>query len=274
MELKTHEAINVKVIGTGGIGTCLLPPLCKLLQFGTADVFIEDVNVTLVDGDEYETKNEARQFFNNYGNKAESKKTELENDCPNLNFSAITEYITEENASEMIQSGDVVFMCVDNHNTRRLVSKHCSTLENVMLVSGGNNYHDGDIQVYRRINGKDLTSSLHNEEIYPEIANSEDEHPKDIPERSGCQEQVASAPQLILANNTAACLMLNAFYSFMNGVFDPESDEFVHVFDRSQFDTKTGGFKKFNYSNTNAVDIVNKKRIDAIKAKRKQKITN
>ena len=59
--------MRVKVIGIGGIGGCLLPVLCKFLDFKTSD----KVTLVLVDGDSYETKNLDRQFFDDFGNKAE-----------------------------------------------------------------------------------------------------------------------------------------------------------------------------------------------------------
>ena len=59
----------------------------------------------------------------------------------------------------MIAAGDVVFLMVDNHASRHLVDEHAATLADLTLISGGNDYEDGNLQVYLRRDGRDLTPS-------------------------------------------------------------------------------------------------------------------
>jgi len=86
--------MRVKVIGIGGIGGCLLPVLCKFLNYYDKQ---GNVDVVLVDGDAYESDNAKRQFFNELGNKAEVTAARLGEQFPNLHFEFISEYIDENN---------------------------------------------------------------------------------------------------------------------------------------------------------------------------------
>ena len=70
--------------------------------------------------------------------------------------------------ARLIGEGEVVFLMVDNHASRHLVSRHASTLADLSLISGGNDYEDGNVQVYIRQGGLDLTPSL--ARYHPEIA--------------------------------------------------------------------------------------------------------
>ena len=108
----------------------------------------------------------------------------------------------------MINEGDVVFLMVDNHASRRLVDEHAAGLADLTLISGGNDFEDGNIQVYLRREGRDLTPRL--SRYHPEIARPQDRHPAEL----SCEELMAAgAPQLLFTNLMVAALMLNAFYA-------------------------------------------------------------
>jgi molybdopterin/thiamine biosynthesis adenylyltransferase len=192
-----------KVIGVGGIGCALLPHLARYLQAKG-----EVARVTLVDGDAFEVRNADRQAFSRLGNKAAVKAVELAQQFEGLSFRALAEYVTPENVEVTVGCGDVVFLGVDNHATRRLVSDRCQRLAEVTLISGGNDYTDGNVQVYLRRADRDITLPL--TRFHPEIA-----HPKDrSPHELSCQElSREAAPQLLFANLAVAAAMLNAFYA-------------------------------------------------------------
>jgi molybdopterin/thiamine biosynthesis adenylyltransferase len=202
--------LEIKVIGIGGIGGALLPHLARYLQ--TSE---DRVRVTLVDGDAFETRNADRQAFPTLGNKAKVKATELAQQFEGLSFRAIPEFVTPENIGAIIRSGDVVFLGVDNHKTRRLVSDHCQMLDDVVLISGGNDCTDGNVQVYRRRSGRDLTLPL--TRFHPEIADPQDRSPHEM----SCDElSQRAAPQLLFMNLAVASAMLNAFYAWRLGKLD------------------------------------------------------
>lgn len=208
------------IIGVGGIGKFLLAALVRFMAFD-AD---REWEVVLVDGDGYEVKNQARQAFTRLGNKAEVTAEELRGQFPELIIQAIGTFVAavgfEAHAdharlttpiNEVIREGDWVFLCVDNHATRKLVSDHIQTLKNIRLFSGGNDYTDGNVQVVVRRNGQNLFPAL--DAFHSEIAN-----PGDKPPFAMSCEQLAQAgsPQLIFANQMAAALMCAAFWGELN----------------------------------------------------------
>jgi molybdopterin/thiamine biosynthesis adenylyltransferase len=199
--------LEIKAIGIGGIGCALLPFLCRYLQYSG-----EPARVTLIDGDRFERGNAARQAFSGLGNKAEVKAGELAREYEAVAFRSRPEYVTEDNVARLIGEGEVVFLMVDNHASRLLVSRHVSTLVDLSLISGGNDYEDGNVQVYIRQAGLDLTPSL--ARYHPEIAAPQDRNPAAL----SCEELMAAgAPQLLFANLMVASLMLNAFYALRQG---------------------------------------------------------
>lgn len=199
--------LEIKAIGIGGIGCALLPFLCRYLQYSG-----EPARITLIDGDRFERGNAARQAFSGLGNKAEVKSHELAREYEALAFRSKPEYVTEDNVARLIGEGEVVFLMVDNHSSRHLVSRHASSLADLSLISGGNDYADGNVQVYIRQGGLDLTPSL--ARYHPEIAAPQDRNPAAM----SCEELMAAgALQLLFANLMVASLMLNAFYALREG---------------------------------------------------------
>lgn len=212
------ERQRIVVIGCGGIGKALLPPLLRFLNFDPDHQW----RVTLVDGDIYEDKNAIRQAFVALGNKAETSRDEFTPQFPNLVIEAVGKYVAGPSdvvttqhegltvlVSDLIQDGDAVFLCVDNHKTRLTVSKYCQTLRNIRLISGGNGTTDGNVQVYVRRNGKDLFQPI--EHVHPEIANAQSAK---APHELSCEELATSGtPQVLFANLFAATLMCCAFYA-------------------------------------------------------------
>ena len=204
------KTINVKVIGVGGIGSLLVGPLSRYLNHQSKEKFV----ITLIDGDEYEEKNSCRQDFDEFENKAKETVRRLKPRFPQIRFKAVGKYLTEDNIISNIREDDVVFMCVDNHKTRNLVSQRCSQLNNVVLFNGANhdeetNPYEGDVIIYIREHGRDKTKSL--TDLYPAIANPVDENPADL---QGCEATHDSFPQLILTNNLVAATMLNCYHDF------------------------------------------------------------
>lgn len=204
--------LNIKIIGIGGIGTALLPFLCRFLNYDNQRTLGRRVRLTLVDGDAFEGRNAERQDFAEMGNKARVKAEELSRTFPRLSLRAVAEYLTPQNAGELIEEGDVIFLCVDNHATRKLASEYCQNLKNVLLISGGNDLIDGNVQVYWRREGRELTQPL--TRYHLEIAQPRDKSPHEL----SCEELMAqAAPQLLFTNLAIASAMLNAFYSYLEG---------------------------------------------------------
>jgi len=197
------KELNITIIGLGGVGSILSGKICRFLNY-TRDF---NTKILLVDGDTYESKNYERQEFIRIGNKAEIKFNELELKFPNIRFYTYCSYINEENTNKVIEEGNIVFLCVDNHKSRMIINNYCKNLKDITLISGGNELTDGNVQLFVRKGGKDLTPDLC--AYHPEIANPEDK----LPDEMSCEELSQSEPQLFFTNLGVATLMCWMFYN-------------------------------------------------------------
>ena len=195
--------MEIVIIGLGGIGSILCERMARFLTYSSEP----GVSMLLVDGDTYEPKNSERQDFTRMGNKAEVKAADLKMQFTNLNVSSFPAFVNETTLSQVIKEGNVVFLCVDNHKTRMLVSNYSKNLKDVTLISGGNDLIDGNVQIYIRKDGKDLTPDLC--AYHPEIANPDDK----LPEEMSCEELAESEPQLYFTNLGVATIMCWAYYN-------------------------------------------------------------
>lgn len=191
------------VIGCGGTGSHLVPPLLSYLSSHS-----EDWLVGLMDGDEVEAKNFDRQLFDPSA-LHENKATALRKSYSHLkNVVALPEYLSKDNIADTILDGSVVLICVDNFPVRALIEDHCLTLDNVVVINGGNETDTSSCQIWVRKDGVNVTPKL--SFLHPEIR-------QDGPDRAemSCQE-VAELPggeQLITANMSSALWMLIALMS-------------------------------------------------------------
>ena len=202
---------TIIVVGLGGIGSQLVSPLCRYLaSHDDCD------DVVLVDGDSYSFANADRQTMlsRDVGrNKAAVQAEKLTREFPALTVSAFEHYIGPRNVREIIGEKSCVLLCVDNHATRKLLSDHCGRLDDVLLISAGNELTDGNVMVYQRTAGRQKTPPL--DRYHDEIRYPADENPADL----SCEE-LALRPgggQVIFTNLMAAALMLNAYYMALAG---------------------------------------------------------
>ncbi len=210
------QTLKIKVIGAGGIGSHLIEPLSRYL--GHKDDYVE---ITVIDGDRFEARNKERQRMTALENKAQNAILPLKDEFPKIHFRAKSDFITEDNVVVNVREGDIVFLCVDNDATRKLVSERCEELDDVTLISGGNEYTDGDVLYYRRKGGNDVAPTKSLTALYPKIANPKDKNPGlATTERLGCEAQVTANPQLLFTNNAIASTMLNVYYAHEQGKAD------------------------------------------------------
>jgi len=213
--------MNIVIIGLGGIGSILCERIARYLTYSAE----EGVKLLLVDGDEYEAKNFERQDFTRMGNKAEVKAADLKMQFSRLNVSSYPAFVNPTNLAQVITEGSIVFLCVDNHKTRMIVSNYTNKLTDVTLISGGNDLIDGNVQIYIRKDGSDITPDLCS--YHPEIANPDDK----LPEEMSCEELAESEPQLYFTNLGVATIMCWAFY---NAVVKGECERSEVYFDITQ----------------------------------------
>ncbi|MDO8676121.1 MAG: ThiF family adenylyltransferase [Candidatus Azambacteria bacterium] len=213
------------IIGLGGIGSNIVEPLSRILTFSQSKRAPK--RLILIDGDKYEERNRERQKFQVTANKAESVKDWLRPLFSELDIEAKPRFVDESNAFVFIKEGDAVFLSVDNHATRKLVSDHAATLSDILVISGGNELYDGNVQIYERRKGIDITTPL--VWLHPEIESPQDRNPAEL----NCQELAkAGSPQLLAVNFMVASLMLNAFCLWL--------EERAWVYNEIYFDILTG----------------------------------
>lgn len=150
--------ISLTIVGMGGVGSFLMAPLSKVMIDGRLGVN-RVCDLTLVDGDSYETKNMSRQFFPsvcNGMNKATAQKLVLNTLFPSSGVAVVAHpvYITTPNVSTLFpvhNNGHVLVSLVDNHACRALLSHMVSIRaalgQNILLITGGNEVTDGSVGI-------------------------------------------------------------------------------------------------------------------------------
>jgi hypothetical protein len=207
---------SVKIVGLGGVGGIVLDYLSLYLR----SLHIP-LRLVLIDGDSFEPANQQRMRFSRAGNKAEVKASEIANVLHDSDVAlvAVQEYLSPGNLARLIRENDIVFLCVDNHATRRLVSEHCATLQNAVLFSGGNDGVEpphkrgtfGNVQIAIRSDGVDVSAPI--TRFHPEIRNAAGK----LPSQLDCGQLAVSSRQILMANLAVASAMMNAFFAYTCG---------------------------------------------------------
>lgn len=191
----TTEAI---LIGLGGTGSHLVDPFHRLLSHHPN----RPRKLVLLDGDQFEEGNAKRQLFlpEQIGrNKAEVAAARLSSHGIPVEFYPC--YLNRANARNLLCEGaPLVITAVDNDPTRKLVCDTLQRLSDFVVVNPGNSLDRGQVSVWIRKNGNDLTPSL--TERYSNIASPQGRLP------GGCADTTPSSPQLITANALSAAWTL------------------------------------------------------------------
>jgi molybdopterin/thiamine biosynthesis adenylyltransferase len=196
---------KIVVIGIGGIGSHLLPPL---LQYLRGKEFYRDI--IFVDGDHYEEKNKERQIVTGVGENKADSTAKYYMDSLKMNISSSPRYVTQENIRFLIGNDDVIFLCVDNNKTRKLIDDYISNLDSVCLISGGNELLDGNAQIVMRSSGEYVTKRM--SDVHPEMMNPTDKSPDEM----SCEELQHSQPQIGIVNAGISDVMRRMFFGLIN----------------------------------------------------------
>lgn len=204
------------IVGLGGIGSWLSEGLVRMLEFKDPGSII-----ILIDGDNFEPKNQERQAFKGLGNKAEVKAAELTPYFPKTFIAPKAQWIVESfddeeveetetaiTAKALLRENDIVFAVVDNFAARKILFDAAKSLDNIDMFTGGNDealftstYH------YQRRDGVDITD--HPSEYHQELVNPPDRNPGTM----SCQEkaEIQGGTQLIASNITVAAILMGRY---------------------------------------------------------------
>jgi molybdopterin/thiamine biosynthesis adenylyltransferase len=214
-------AERVVLIGCGGIGSQLLPPLARYLAHRPEPRPL----LVLVDGDVFEAGNRNRQACETTDlglNKAEVAARAAR--ASGLAVAAIPEFVDEANVASIVREGDLVLLAVDNHRARALVDRHLLSIEQATLISGGNDETDGNVQLVRRRDGYSVDGHL--VEIHPEIGElALAEEPAGL----GCAVLADTHPQLLVTNLFVASAMLAVLWAVLERGSVPYSEVYLDV---------------------------------------------
>ncbi len=191
---KTADFCDAKVlvVGAGALGNFVVSELA-MLGIVRMDVYDPDV---------IEMVNLNRQifFYDSVGEKKAEvlvKRAGKMADKPTM-YSGFAVKFTEKCP---LQGYDVVFDCVDNFETRLKLSERCSK-EEIPLISGGTNYHSGQVVVQVPKKTMCLKHALNLEKVVEERKKEQDLQPQ------GCLHQ--PDPSVIMSNQVTASLMVHS----------------------------------------------------------------
>ena len=123
---------------------------------------------------------------------------------PDLSLYCVAEFIDDRNISRFVSEGSVVLLAPDNHRTRVLFSDYAETVQNLLLIIGGNDAipesggqdgAQGWAAVHCRVNGQKVTPPVTT--YHQDLRKSGDK----LPTEMSCEELAQAGQPQILATN-------------------------------------------------------------------------
>lgn len=211
------KCTRVLIIGLGGIAETLVGQIARWLAHAHPRS-----ELVLIDGDLFDDGNMSRQTVGVYGPKATERRRQINialgEARDKITITAVTEYLNFDNVARLIREGDYVLLCVDNHATRKLVDDYIGTLTTAVCIAGGTGGMEGDVLLYVRRDGGDVTSPF--SKYHKEIANPTDSIPEyGTIQTPGCDEEVDTDERFIGIDYLVAAVMFSLFGSLVKGLF-------------------------------------------------------
>ena len=111
----------------------------------------------------------------------------------------------------------VVFICVDNIQTRYDLFKYMERFDDCLVLNGGNSKTTGHVTVYERSGGKELDPPVY--EVYPDIRPGVDKRPDELE----CTAVAPKHDQIAVTNSIVADVMLSRFVLWARKGLDTET---------------------------------------------------
>jgi molybdopterin/thiamine biosynthesis adenylyltransferase len=193
------EQPNIMVIGSGALG----------IFVGLGLVYSGFRQITFIDPDVVEVTNLNRQvfFYNAVGKSKAKTLSKRLNTLFGANSNARVEYF---NSDTDIGAYDVIFDCVDNFETRILLSEKCKDCGKI-LISGGTSTDAGQVIFYNPSTSDVTPAELLG--LYDVVENRDPESNRH--QRASCTYQVV--PSVIMTNQIIAGFMVDSYRMLLNG---------------------------------------------------------
>lgn len=212
------EPYHWVIIGAGGTGGWFIPQLARQIYVvNKGKPKTKHHVITIVEKDEVEEKNLARQNFllhDVHKNKGTALADKLRR-AFGIEINVVEEYLNSEELLESVVSlssfTPVIVGCVDNVATRVIIDSYVkgnSGKKKMFWLDSGNDEFAG--QVVLTCNVKELLDEGNTKphifqtpsvfEIYPDMTETDDKRP----DQMSCAEHAISNPQCVAANTTAA----------------------------------------------------------------------
>lgn len=196
----SYSQLNALVVGAGALG--------NFVALGLTNLGLKKIEV--VDNDTIEETNLNRQiaFFEAVG---QTKSEVLAEKCNKIcGKKKYIPFVRRFEKEDNVNKYDLVFDCVDNFETRALLSRKCVEAK-IPLISGGTSYRAGQTVVYVP-NLTSCPNHILNLEKLAELR--AEEKKKRERERRGCIHQ--PDPSVIMTNQVTAGLMINGMRQVFN----------------------------------------------------------
>lgn len=205
---------KVVAIGLGGIWSYFWRIMCRTLTYTKG----APKHVVLVDGDQFHFTNLERQDML-AGDDAKMKVDVYRNrfkDFPLLSVEGIPEFVTRKNISKIVTPKSIILLLVDNHKTRKLISKFVrdnrNHLRDIVVITSANDEKRANAHIYLVLGGKEITHAM--DKVHPEIDKPKDKNPGEL----SCEElaRLPGGGQTANANLWAASLAHNYFWEIVS----------------------------------------------------------
>lgn len=204
IKLNKDNLYRVIVVGCGGTGSHFIPFLMQLYNNNNINNILE---VILIDGDVYETKNTQNQKClpqEASMNKAQATVERFNIIYPNLKLKYIDDYITDKKQlDKYIEGPTILISCVDNNASRKLFSNLFNEYigySDLIYIDSGNGTVTRNGQVVIGYRSENKTHLKCVGDIYEEVTKDKD----DISEVGTCMRISQDHPQNIATNVLAA----------------------------------------------------------------------
>ena len=190
---------KILVVGSGALGTFV----------GVGLAYSGFQHCTFMDPDVVEVSNLNRQIllFDALGQSKAKTLSRRLNDLFGMNSTAEVAYFREDTD---LSPYDVVFDCVDNFETRIVLSEKCKD-QGKMLISGGTSADAGQVVVYHPLKSGATPAELLG--LYEIVGTRTVETP--LRERASCTYQ--PDPSVIMTNQITAGFMVDSFRMLLDG---------------------------------------------------------